>query len=163
MPGRREASMKTTLVVRTDLRSRASIIRDALSPHGARGVRRPEHYYVGRTPRDTEIYVVSRAAIEPLEHHGYRSTAAFDWGAPTPGALEFAYAMLAHSTESRPPDPICEAFSEVVGCLDRAGFVLGHGEIALWLLTAFCEGNEPPPSPPRSLRYRCRKVRPAHR
>lgn len=104
--------------------------------------------------------MVSRAAIEPLEHHSYRSGSAFDWGAPTPGALELAYAMLAHSTESRPPDPICATFwTEVVACLDRPGFVLAHGEIALWLLTAFCDAEESPPKRRRSLRDGVRRVR----
>jgi hypothetical protein len=89
--------------------------------------------------------VVSRAGIEPLGHHGYRSSAPFDWGAPSPGALELAFAMLAHGTESRPPDLICVTFwTEVVACLDRSGFVLGYGDLALWLLTAFRDGGEPP-------------------
>lgn len=62
--------------------------------------------------------------------------------------------MLAHGTESRPPDPVCMTFwTEVIACLDRAGFVLGHGKIALWLLTAFGEGEGPPRSS-QSLRAR---------
>jgi hypothetical protein len=118
-----------------------------------------ERYYVGRRPHDTEVYVVTGTEIEPLEHRGYLSAAAFDWGELTAGALELAFAMLAHTTDSRPPDPICLTFqAEVVACLDRAGFVLGDGDIALWLLTAFCEGDgspgEPPPDHRRSLRSR---------
>lgn len=104
--------------------------------------------------------MVGRTAIEPLEHPGYRCAAPFDWGAPTSGALELAYAMLAHSTASRPPDPICVTFwTEVVACLDHPEFVLGHGEIALWLLTTFRDGEEPPRKQVRGMRERLRRVR----
>lgn len=128
----RQTSMQTALNLRAHPRA------------ATRDRRRSEHYYVGRRPEATEVYVVSAAASEPLEHHGYQSSASFDWGAPTAGALELAYAVLAHITESRPPDPICATFcSDVVASLDRSGFVLGHGEVALWLMTAFCHGNEP--------------------
>ena len=116
---------------------------------------RPEHYYVGRRPQGTEVYVVSAAGAEPLEHYGYRSHTAFDWGAPTAGALELGYALLAHGTERRPPDQICVTFwTDVVASLDRPGFVLGHGEIALWLLSAFCPGDEPGIESRPSLRAR---------
>lgn len=105
--------------------------------------------------------MVSRMGIESLEHHGYRCTAPFDWGVRTRGALELAYAMLAHSTLSRPPDPVCMTFcTEVVARFDRSGFVVGHGEIALWLLAGFCDGEEPAPERPRSLRDRVRRIRP---
>jgi hypothetical protein len=101
-----------------------------------------ERYYVGRRPRDTEVYVVTDTDTEPLEHPGYRSNAPLDWGDLTAGALELAFAMLAHTTDSRPPDPICLTFwAEVVARLDHAGFVLADGDIALWLLTAFREGD----------------------
>lgn len=104
--------------------------------------------------------MVSRTTIEPLEHHGYRCGAPFDWGAPTGGALELAYAVLAHSTASRPPDPICMTFwTEVVACLDRPGFVLAHGEIALWLFAAFGDGGEPPLKRRLRLRDRARRIR----
>lgn len=102
--------------------------------------RASERYYVGRRPRETDVYIVTGTELEPLEHPSYQSSAAFDWGDLTAGALELAFAMLAHTTDSRPPDPICLTFrAEVVAYLDRAGFVLGDGDIALWLLTAFCE------------------------
>jgi len=118
-----------------------------------------EQYYVGRRPRGTEVYVVTATEVEPLEHRRYQSSATFDWGDPTTGALELAFAMLAGITESRPPDPICLTFwAEVVSCLDRAGFVLGDSEIALWLLTAFCDGDgshdRPPPDGCRRPRGR---------
>jgi len=118
-----------------------------------------ERYYVGRRPHETEVYVVSGTEIEPLEHPGYESNSAFDWGDDTAGALELAFAMLAHATDSQPPDPICLTFrTDVVACLDRGGFVLGDDDIALWLLTAFCEGDrsrgESPVERPRSLRTR---------
>lgn len=84
------------------------------------------------------MYLVDRSELEPLAHLGYRSDAAFDWGDSTEGALELAFAMLAHATQSRPTDLVCEAFcAEVVARLDRAGFVLSHGDIAMWLFTAF--------------------------
>jgi len=108
----------------------------------------PERYYVGRRPERTEVYVVSRAELEPLAHLSYQGDAAFDWGCLTDGALELAFAMLVHSTESRPPDLVCQAFcGEVVASLDRASFVLGHGDIALWLLTAFCDVDPSPDGP----------------
>ena len=134
--------------------------REAPGVGGARDPLRPEHYYVGRRSHGAEVYVVSRAALEPLEHHEYRTSAPFDWGAPGPGALELAFAMLAHGTESRPPDLICVTFwSEVVARLDRPGFVLGHGDLALWLLTAFRDDEEPPPRGRLSLRDHVRRVR----
>ncbi len=134
--------------------------REAPGARGVRDSRRPEHYYVGRRSRGTEVYVVSRSGIEPLEHHGYRSSAPFDWGAPSPGALELAFAMLAHGTESRPPDLICVTFwSEVVARLDRPGFVLGYGDLALWLLTALCDCEELPVRRRLSLRDRVRQMR----
>lgn len=149
--------------LRTDLLS-PSIPDPVPSSRAARDRRRPEQYYVGRRPQETEVYVVSHATVEPLDHHCYRSSAPFDWGAESPGALELAYAMLAHSTDSAPPDPICLAFwAEVVACLDRSGFVLGRGEIALWLLTAFAGGEEPPPKRGRRLRDRIRRIRPWRR
>jgi Family of unknown function (DUF6166) len=114
-----------------------------------------DRYYVGRRPCDTEVYVTTRNEIEPLEHPSYRSTSPFDWGSLTPGGLELSFAMLAHTTDSRPPDPICVAFwTDVVACLDRDGFVLCDGDVALWLLTAFCDGDGTPPGRTRSLRRR---------
>lgn len=142
--------MVRTPDLRLDKPPRTLVAREA-----ARGPRRPSHYYVGRRPQDTEVYVIRSAAIEPLRHHGYRSGVPFDWGAPTPGALELAYALLLHTTDSRPPDPICVRFwTEVVAHLERPGFVLAHGEIALWLLTAFCDEGELPPKRLASLRDR---------
>ena len=123
--------------------------------------RGPERYYVGRRPRDAQVYVVTGTAIEPLERPAYRSSSAFDWGDLTAGALELAFAMLADTTDSRPPDRICLTFwAEVVACLDRDGFVLADGDIALWLLTAFCEGDgsRDEPSPDRSGSRRSRAV-----
>ncbi len=112
----------------------------------------PERYYVGRRPAQTEVYVVHRSAPEPLAHLGYRSDAAFDWGGATEGALELAFAMLAHATQSRATDLVCEAFcAEVVGRLDRAGFVLSHGDIALWLLTAFGDASSVGPGTERPV------------
>ena len=56
--------------------------------------------------------------------------------------------MLAHATQSRPTDLVCRAFcAEVVARLDPAGFVLSHGDIALWLLTAFGDASSGEPGP----------------
>lgn len=118
---------------------------------------RPERFFVGRRPQTTEVYLVRGTKIGPLRHPGYRSDAPFDWGEPTAGSLELAFAMLAHTTDSRPPDPVCLAFSaDVVSRLDRAGFVLPEGDIALWLLTAFRDGSpgESPPAGTRGARAR---------
>ena len=54
--------------------------------------------------------MVGRSELERLAHLGYRSDAAFDWGGSTEGALELAFAMLAHATQSRPTDLVCRAF-----------------------------------------------------
>lgn len=128
--------------------SRPLVSRPAPAPARCGRADAPERYYVGRRPDRTEVYVVSRTELEPLAHLHYQSDAAFDWGCLTEGALELAFAMLAHSTESRPPDLVCQALcGEVVACLDRAGFVLSCGDISLWLLTAFCDGDASPDGP----------------
>jgi len=86
------------------------------------------------------VFVVSRTELEPLAHLSYQSDVAFDWGRLTEGALELAFAILAHTTQSQPTDLVSQAFcGEVVARLGRAGFVLSDGDVALWLLTAFCE------------------------
>jgi hypothetical protein len=101
-----------------------------------------ERYYVGRRARETEVYVVTGTHVEALEHLGYQTSAAFDWGDLTPGALELAFALLVRSTGRRPPPPICETFrADLIAGLHCAGFVLGDGDIALWLLTAFREDD----------------------
>ena len=146
-----------TMDVETNLVSLELIGRVAPAVTRARSSGGSERYYVGRRPQGTEAFVVSSTRVEPLEHPAYQSSAAFDWGKRTPGALELAFALLAHSTDSRPPDSICRAFwTDVVACFDRAGFVLGDGDIALWLLTAFCEhggsDEHPPHEAPRGFR-----------
>jgi hypothetical protein len=148
-----------TLHVDTGLLSPALIGRVAPAVTRTWRSRRSERCYVGRRPHDTEVYIVTATEVEPLEHPRYQSSAAFDWGDLTAGALELAFAMLAHTTDSRPPDPICLIFrTEVVARLDRAGFVLGDGDIALWLLTAFladdASDDAPPPGGSRSVRRR---------
>lgn len=95
----------------------------------------PDRYYVGRRCK-TEVRVVGRAEVEPLPHLKYRSGAEFDWGLCNVGALELAFALLADATESHPADVVCRAFcAEVIACLDPAGFVLSHGDVAIWLMT----------------------------
>jgi hypothetical protein len=121
-----------------DAMSQWLIGRAAPASARARPSRGSERFYVGRRPHTTEVYVVSGTDIAPLGHPNSPTRVPFDWGEPTEGALELAFAILAHTTDSRPPDPVCLAFSTVVVArLDRGGFVLADGEIALWLLTAF--------------------------
>jgi hypothetical protein len=98
------------------------------------------------------VYVVDQSELAPLAHRGYRSDAAFDWGGLTDGALELAFAMLTHATQSRPTDLVCQAFcAGVVTRLDSAGFVLSHGDIALWLLTAFGDASSGEPGPEHGI------------
>ena len=137
--------------------SRSVLARPISAPARRRGLQAPVRYYVGRRPAQTEVYVVERSELEPLAHLAYRSDAAFDWGGATEGALELAFAMLAHATQTRPTDLVCEAFcTEVVTRLDPAGFVLSHGDIALWLLTAFGDASSDGGGPehPGGLRAR---------
>lgn len=42
----------------------------------------PERYYVGRRPKGTEVYVVSRTELEPLAHLSYQSDATLRLGPP---------------------------------------------------------------------------------
>lgn len=136
----RDASLSAETSVTSDLLGTRVAPRPARRPR----LHRPERYYVGRRPNDTEVYIVSRVELEPLAHLNYQSSAAFDWGCLSAGALELAFAMLAHTTESRPTDLVCETFrAEVLACLDPAGFVLSRGDIALWLMTLFSDGNGP--------------------
>ncbi len=121
--------------------------------------RQSERRYVGRRPGSTEVYVVSRTAVEPLPHLGYRSTAAFDWGRSTPGALELSFSLLAHATEHQPTTLVCRAFcDEIVACLEHAGFVLCDGNIALWLMSALPlaegSGHDPAHEHDASQRWR---------
>jgi hypothetical protein len=101
---------------------------------------REERYYVGRRPESTEVYVVSGTDLDLLAHLKHRDTASFDWGAAGPGALELAFALLAHVARRRPTELVCTAFcDDVVARLDRAGFVLTDSDIAIWLMTAFSD------------------------
>jgi Family of unknown function (DUF6166) len=122
--------------------SRPILARPRSAPARRDGSQAPERYYVGRRPAQADVYVVDQSELARLAHLGYRSDPAFDWGRRTDGALELAFAMLTHATRSRPTDLVCEAFcAEVVARLDSAGFVLSHGDIALWLLTAFGDAS----------------------
>jgi hypothetical protein len=124
------------------------VARPTSAPARRSGLQAPEHRYVGRRPAHTEVYVVDQAELEPLAHLSYRTDAGFDWGDSTEGALELAFAMLAHATQSRPTDLVCRAFcAEVVTQLEPAGFVLSHGDIALWLMTAFSDASSSEPGP----------------
>jgi hypothetical protein len=132
--------------------SRPVLARPLSAPARRGGSQAPERYYVGRRPARTEVYVVDQSELAPLAHRGYRSDAAFDWGGLTDGALELAFAMLTHATQSRPTDLVCQAFcAGVVTRLDSAGFVLSHGEIALWLLTAFGDASSGEPGPEHGI------------
>jgi hypothetical protein len=106
--------------------------------------RRPERYYVGRRAEATEVYIVSRTGLEPLSHLSYQSSAVFDWGSVSTGALELSRAMLADTAESRPTELVCRTFcAEVVALLDHPGFVLAAGDIAVWLMGAFSYADSP--------------------
>jgi hypothetical protein len=130
------------------LNSRPGVARPMSAPARRSGSQAPEHHYVGRRPAHTAVYVVYRAELEPLAHLSYRTDAGFDWGDSTEGSLELAFAMLAHATQSRPTDLVCRAFcAEVVTQLDPAGFVLSHGDVALWLMTAFVDASSSEPEP----------------
>jgi hypothetical protein len=95
--------------------------RAAPRPAGRRRLQRPELYYVGRRPAATEVHIVSRTELEPLPHLNYQSGVPLDLGCWTAGALELAFAMLAHTTESRPTNLVCRTFcGEIVACLDPA-------------------------------------------
>lgn len=143
------------------LRRAGGVIADrALVPHAMFGAlssltrprrsRRSERCYVGRRPGSTEVYVVSRTAVEPLAHLGYRSTAAFDWGRSSAGALELAFSLLTHATGRRPTHLVCRAFcGEVVACLDHPGFVLCDGDVALWLMSALSSAETADQDPQR--------------
>ncbi len=136
---------------------RPVLARPVSAPARRSGSPAAERYYVGRRSAQTEVYVVDQSEVERLAHLSYRTDAAFDWGGLTDGALELAFAMLAHATQSRPTDLVSRAFcAEVVARLDLAGFVLSYGDIALWLLTAFgdASSSEPGPGHPGGLRAR---------
>lgn len=106
--------------------------------------RHPERYYVGRRAKATQVHIVSRSGLEPLPHLSYQSSAAFDWGFASAGALELSFALLADTTKSRPTELVCRTFcAEVVARLDRPGFVLTTGDIAVWLMGAFCSADGP--------------------
>jgi hypothetical protein len=145
----RQSSLVTgRSAARTGVVSRPAFARPAPTPVRSTCSSSPARYYVGHRQRRRQVYVVTRAELEPLGHCGYRSDAAFDWGKVTDGALELAFSILADSTRSEPTDLVCEAFCrEVVAALDQAGFVLHHGDVALWLLTRF--GDPGPDGPER--------------
>ncbi len=106
--------------------------------------RHPERYYVGRRSGATEVYIVSRTGFEPLSHPSYKSSAAFDWGFVSAGALELSFALLGDTTGSGPTELVCRAFcAEVVARLEHASFVLTAGDIAVWLMGALSHADSP--------------------
>jgi hypothetical protein len=132
------SSADTLLLAEARTPSDASVARALHAVTRLRRSRRPERYYVGRRSEATELYIVSRTGFEPLSHPSYQSSAAFDWGFASAGALELSFALLADTTESRPTELVCRAFcAEVVARLEDAGFVLAAGDIAVWLMGAF--------------------------
>ncbi len=117
----------------------------APGPAGRPRLQRPVRYYVARRLDQTELHTVTHTELEPLAHLHYQSDAAFQWGCSTAGSRELAFSMLAHTTESRPTDVVCDLFSvEVVACLDPAGFVISSEDIAVWLTTVFSDGESSP-------------------
>ncbi len=145
----RQTSLTTRRSVEgTSVVSRPRFARPAATPARSTCSSDPSGYYVGHRRHRRHVYVVTHANVEPLGHCRYRSDATFDWGNMTDGALELAFAILADSTRSEPTDLVCEAFwRDVVATLDPAGFVLHHGDVALWLLTRF---SDPGPDPQES-------------
>lgn len=90
-----------------------------------------------------------------MAHPRYRSAAAFDWGRPTDGALELAFALLSHASVSDPPEPICRVFCEEVVCmLPPDGFVIARGDVALWLLAALEDAGSDWPAFKRPAEWR---------
>jgi hypothetical protein len=115
--------------------------------------RRPERYYVGRRTEATAVCIVSRAGLEPLSHLSYQSSAAFDWGFVSTGALELSFALLADTTGSGPTELVCRTFcADVVARLDHPGFVLTAGDIAVWLMGALSHADSPGRSARAGLR-----------
>lgn len=104
----------------------------AAKPRRSRG---QEHFYVGRRPGRTEVYVVSLQDVERLSPRADCDEDAFEWGSDAePAALELAFAILCDSTRREPPQRVCAQFhAEVVADLPYAGFVVGCDDIALWL------------------------------
>ena len=143
-PGPPHAALRASLS-NAELTSDPLLARSAPAPTRRQRSHRPDRYYVGRRPATTEVHIVSRTELEPLPHLNYQSGVPFDWGCWTAGALELAFAMLAHTTESRPTNLVCRTFcGEIAACLDPAGFVLSHGDVALWLMIAFSDAEPPP-------------------
>jgi len=148
------SSADTLLLAEARTPSDASVARALHAVTRLRRSRRPERYYVGRRSEATELYIVSRTGFEPLSHPSYQSSAAFDWGFASAGALELSFALLADTTESRPTELVCRAFcAEVVARLEDAGFVLTAGDIAVWLMGAFSYADSPGRSARAGLRW----------
>ena len=136
--------------------SRLILARPMSAPACRSGSEASARYYVGRRPAQTEVHVLGRSELEPLAHVGYGNDAAFDRGGSTEGALELAFSMLTHATQSQPTDLIDRAFrAEVVTRLNPGGFVLSYGEIALWLLTGFGDPSSGEPGPQHPDRPGC--------
>jgi len=94
------SSAGTLLFAKTRMSPDTSVARAVHAVTRPRRSRRPERYYVGRRTEATEVYIVSRAGLEPLSHLSYQSSAAFDWGFVSTGALELSFALLADTTGS---------------------------------------------------------------
>lgn len=100
------------------------------------------------------MYIVSRTGLEPLAHPSYKSSAAFQWGCVSAGALELSFALLADAAGSQPTELVCRAFcTEVVERLEDAGFVLTAGDIAVWLMGALSHAGSPGRSARAGLRW----------
>lgn len=96
----------------------------------------PAWYYAGRRASATEVHVVTRSTVQPLEHRAHLSSAPFDWGrhGEFEGACELAYALLVDVTAGQPPLTATLAFThDVVRALPVDGFVLGAGDVERWL------------------------------
>lgn len=140
----RRSSADTLVLADARMLPSASVARTLHAVTRPRRSRRPERYYVGRRAKATQVYIVSRSGLEPLPHLSYQSSAAFDWGSASAGALELSFALLADTTEGRPTELVCRTFcAEVVARLEHPGFVLTAGDVAVWLMGAFCSVDGP--------------------
>ena len=133
------------------------------SPRGAEPF--PERYYVGRRPASStpQVFLVGEG-VEPLRHPGFRTTAGFDWGRDTAGALELAYAMLSHALAASAAKATCRQFArEILAALDPDGFVLSCEEVVRWVIATLPQAEIPRDAHPGPIARAAARIRRWHR